>query len=80
MKASAASLWLLMVAFGNLLDVFIAPVYKDIGPRNFFFLNSGIIFLATLLYFWIRTFYVYRENRVTILVNDQQVGEMKQKS
>lgn len=63
MKASAASLWLLMVAIGNLLVVFLSPLVSAIGERNFYIVCIGIIASAMVLYIFIRRVYVYKEDR-----------------
>lgn len=65
MKASAASLWLLMVAIGNLLMVPLASLYEIVGDMTFFFICAAVIFVANLTYFFIRRFYVYKEDRDT---------------
>jgi Na+/melibiose symporter-like transporter len=64
MKASAASLWLLMVAIGNLLVVFLSPLVTLLGERDFYILCIGIIAFAMFVYVGIRNVYVYKEDRV----------------
>lgn len=63
MKASSASLWLLMVAIGNLLTSGFAGIFKNTSPRDFFYINAGVIFAAAIVYMFIRQNYVYRADR-----------------
>jgi dipeptide/tripeptide permease len=63
MKSSSASLWLLMVALGNIFSASFANVYAIVGPQTFMYVNSGIIIAAMLVYVFIRKSYVYRADR-----------------
>lgn len=63
MKASSASLWLLMVSLGNVLDVILVPALAALGFQYFFYLCAGIVLAATMIYVFIRFKYVYREDR-----------------
>ncbi|KAJ3091398.1 hypothetical protein HK102_000674 [Quaeritorhiza haematococci] len=78
MKASSASLWLLMVSIGNILAASLGELYSQVGPMKFLFINSGLIFAAMLIYLWARTFYVYRDDReavVAVAVEPEFVGD-----
>jgi Na+/melibiose symporter-like transporter len=78
MKASAASLWLLMVAIGNLLVVFLSPLVTLLGERDFYILCIGIIAFALLLYVGIRNTYIYKEDREDdIYVLEEEPKEVK---
>ncbi|KAJ3224839.1 hypothetical protein HK099_007776 [Clydaea vesicula] len=78
MKAVSSSLWLLMVSIGNFLTVLIAVWYKTLGPQNFFYVNAALLFGAMLIYFFIRTQYVYKIDRKSV-EQSIAVGEEKLK-
>jgi dipeptide/tripeptide permease len=76
MKASAAALWLLTSAFGNLLDAVLLGITNPttIPPRlpqypggmvmsNFFWLVGGLCFIFGLMEAVVVRFYVYREDQ-----------------
>ncbi|TPX47232.1 hypothetical protein SeMB42_g03406 [Synchytrium endobioticum] len=63
MTSSAAALWLLMTALGNLIAAALAPAYTTMGAAKFYFLTAGIIVGALVFYSALSTRYIYRKDR-----------------
>ena len=70
MKAVMMAIRMLTNAFGNVLDVVVIALLKDVfdSQVQFFFLFAGLMFLDMALMAWMATRYTYKD--YTTLVRD----------
>ena len=72
MKAVMMAIRMLTNAFGNVIDVVVIALLKDVfdSQVQFFFLFAGLMFLDMVLLGWMATKYTYKD--YTTLVRDDQ--------
>ena len=77
MKAVMMAIRMLTNAFGNVLDVVVIALLKDVfdSQVQFFFLFAGLMFLDMALMAWMATRYTYKD--YTTLVRDDPDQESK---
>ena len=77
MKAVMMAIRMLTNAFGNVLDVVVIALLKDVfdSQVQFFFLFAGLMFLDMALMAWMATRYTYKD--YTTLVRDDPDQENK---
>ena len=72
MKAVMMAIRMLTNAFGNVIDVVVIALLKDVfdSQVQFFFLFAGLMFLDMVLLGWMATKYTYKD--YTTMVRDDQ--------
>lgn len=62
MKSILQACWLLTVAFGNLIVVFITKTHLFVNPANEVFFYSGLMFVDMLVFMVLARFYKYSDS------------------
>jgi dipeptide/tripeptide permease len=63
MKSSCAALWLLTVAFGNLLTTALFAATESWDRSTFFYMVAALCFCAAAVQFILNRFYTYKSDR-----------------
>merc|ERR1712241_95460 len=81
MKAVMMAIRMLTNAFGNVIDVVVIALLKDVFDSQiyFFFLFAGIMFLDMVLLGWMATGYTYKDY-TTMVRDDKQLEDETKKS
>ena len=74
MKAVMMAIRMLTNAFGNVIDVVVIALLKDVfdSQVQFFFLFAGLMFLDMVLLGWMATKYTYKDYTTLVRDDDQE--------